>query len=332
VRTLTACRSANLGAMPTPWSIRPRYSGENSTKALRWTALADLVSAQHGVVARRQLLQLGFTSSAIEHWLAAGYLLRIYRGVYAVGRADLRREGHFLAAVLACGQGAALSHLAAAAHRGLLRSSASRIDVTVAPRRRVRPHPRIRAHRARLDPADVVPLKAIPTTSVERTLLDLADVVAPERLREAFEQTHRLRVFDLASMRAVLERSPGRRGLRVLNALLAEGWEEPPELRSGAERELLELIRAAGLPLPVTNTYLEGILVDACWPRHRLVVEIDSYAYHSSPGQFETDHERTEVLQRAGCVVIRFTARRLRRHPGAVIAAIRGALDRAIAA
>ena len=317
--------------MPPPWSIRGSMATHRSTKG-RLDALAGLVAAQHGVVSRAQLLSLGFDGSWIKRRLASGYLIRIYRGVYAIGRGDLRREGHFMAAVLACGEGAALSHLAAMAHWGLLASAASKIDVTIPRRRRVGSGPRLRVHRARLSPGDITRFRRIPTTTVERTLLDLADVVSSDRVREAFEQAQSRHLLDVDSMRALLARSPGRRGLAVVGGLVEDAADEPPELRSRAERELLDLIRAAGLPLPVTNAVVDGITVDAFWPRHGLVVEVDGYAYHRSRRQFETDHERTELLQRAGLAVMRFTARRIREHRGEVAAAIRVALERAAGA
>jgi very-short-patch-repair endonuclease len=290
------------------------------------TALARLVSAQHGVLSRAQLRGLGFGDTWIKRRIASGHLIRIYRGVYAVGHAQLTRQGHWMAAVLAGGQGALLSHLSAAAHWGLLHTASSRIDITVPSPKRRQAQAGLRIHRARLDESDCLLHKRIPVTSPSRTLLDLADVVPPNRVREAYEQSERLGRFDLATMHSLIARSPGRRGLKVLRRLLAESQDDPPELRSGVEREFLELIRAAGLPLPATNVVVEGLTVDAYWPRHGLVVELDTYGYHGSRAKFEDDRERTEHLQRAGLDCRRFTGRRVRQQPAAVVATVRKAL------
>lgn len=293
--------------------------------------LARLAARQHGVVSRTQLIALGFAEATIDRWVRQGRLIRIHRGVYAVGHDRLRREGRWLAAVLTYGDGAVLSHRSAAAHWDLLSTSASRIDVTVPSPRRPVARDGLRVHRARLHPADRSLRERIPVTSPSRTLLDLADVALPSQLRSAYEASLRLGLFDLRAMRPLLDRSPGRRGLKALGELLAEGEDEPPDLRSELERDFLDLIRAAELPIPSTNVVVEGLLVDAYWPAHGLVVELDSYGYHRSRSQFERDHEGTERLQRAGFEVLRFTRRRVRGQPAAVVRAVRVALERAAA-
>ena len=140
--------------------------------------------------------------------------------------------------------------------------------------------------------------------------------------------SQRIGLFDRRTLTALLDRSPGRRGLKPIRGLLAEARDDPPELRSGLERDFLGLIRAAGLPLPATNVVVEGVLVDCYWPRHGLVVELDGYAYHRSREAFERDHARTELLQDAGIEVRRFTDRRIDDQPGEVVASVRAALAR----
>ncbi len=159
-----------------------------------------------------------------------------------------------------------------------------------------------------------------------RTLLDLADVIPADRVRHAYEQSHRLGLYDLYPLQELLARSPGRRGLKILRALIAEANPYPPDLRSGLEQAFLDLLRAAGIPLPETNVVVEGICVDCYWPAQRLVVELDSYAYHSSVAAFEADRERTERLQRAGHRVLRFTDRRLDADPKGVVETVWAAL------
>jgi very-short-patch-repair endonuclease len=269
---------------------------------------------------------MGFTPKAIEHWIQVGYFNPVYPGVYAVGHPDLSRHGHFMAAVLACGDGALLSHVTAAVHWGLLRSAASRIDITVPSPRRVRAQHPIRIHRAGLHHDDYRLHEHIPVTGPARTLIDLADVVPANRIREAYEQSQRVGLFDRAELTALIARTNGRRGLKVIGRLLAEATDDPPELRSRLEREFLDLLRAAGIPLPATNVVVEGLVVDAYWPEHGLVVELDGYGYHHSREAFERDHERDEILANAGLAVRRFTHSRLHNHPESVMETMRTAL------
>jgi hypothetical protein len=155
----------------------------------------------------------------------------------------------------------------------------------------------------------------------------LADVVRPSSVRRAFEEAVRSGVFDLDTLGALLRRSPGRRGLRMLAELLAESVDSPPTVRSRLEQDFCDLIRSAGLPTPSANAMVAGIEVDALWPRQRLVVELDGYAYHRSRAAFERDRKRDERLQLAGFRVVRFTARRLHRDPVAVQRTIRRLLE-----
>jgi predicted transcriptional regulator of viral defense system len=290
-------------------------------------ALAQLAARQHGVVATRNLAALGFPRSTITRHVAAGRLFRVFRGVYAVGHPRLSRRGRWMAAALAYGQNALVSHRSAAALWGLLPPADGRIDVTVDKGARRAGRAGVRLHRARLHPDDRSLRDAIPLTSPSRTLLDLADVARSSTVRRAFEEAERLRIFDLRALRALLRRSRGRRGLRVLGELLAEGSDLPPTVRSELEREFRDLIRSAGLPMPVANAVVAGIEVDALWPGQRLVVELDGYDYHRPRAAFERDRERDERLLLAGLRVVRFTAKRLRQHPVAIERTIRRMLE-----
>jgi hypothetical protein len=270
---------------------------------------------------------LGFAKSTITRRVAAGRLFRVFRGVYAVGHPRLSRRGSWMAAVLTYGSGALLSHRSAAALWGLLPPSDGRIDVTVERGARREGRLGVRLHRARLHPDDRSVRDAIPLTSPARTLVDLADVARPSTVRRAFEEAERLRIFDLHALSALLRRSRGRRGLRVLGELLAEGQDSPPTVRSQLERDFRDLIRSAGLPMPAMNVMVAGFEVDALWPQQGLVVELDGYDYHRSRLAFERDRERDERLQLTGLRVVRFTARRLRDDPGAVLRTIRRLLE-----
>ena len=166
----------------------------------------------------------------------------------------------------------------------------------------------------------------IPSTTVARTLVDLAGVEQPRRLRRALEQSLVLRVFDLRAMEAVLDRAHGRRGTGTLRRLLAEIADEPPFTNSELERRFLELLRQAGLPLPVLNGLIAGYEVDFHWPAHRLVVETDGRATHGHAMAFQSDRRRDLELELAGWHVLRITWRQVVHEPERVAALLRSRL------
>jgi Protein of unknown function (DUF559) len=288
-------------------------------------AIAELARRQHGVVAHRQLIALGLGPDAIQHRIAVGRLNRIHLGVYAVGHTAPSREGRWMAAVLACGRGAALSHHSAAALWGIRESGRARVDVTV-PARGRRPRRGIHLHcPRRIEPRDATARNGIPVTTPARTLFDLAAILSSTQLHRAFEAAERLELLNLAAIEDALARSRGRRGLRALKAV-AEAYTPAPDVRSEAECLLVDLCRRSGLPLPATNVLVEGLLVDAFWPRHGLIVEVDGYEFHHTRQAFERDRERDAVLTLGGYRVIRVTCRRLLRKPAAVADTIRSLL------
>jgi hypothetical protein len=214
-----------------------------------WRAVAELAARQRGVVSLEQLRACGVGRGAVEKAVRAGRLHRLYRGVYAVGHAHLGREGRRLAAVLACGEGAVLSHRTGAAHWGLLETNQARVDVTA--RRGRREVAGIRLHWSRsLTPRDTTTHDGIPITSIARTLLDLAATTRPDRLERALAQAERLRLYDHAAIADVLSRSNGHRGKQDLTRATAQ---EPKLTRNELEAKFLQLVRQAGLPEPQTN-------------------------------------------------------------------------------
>ncbi len=273
--------------------------------------LARIAARQHGVVGIRQLYTLGYSRGTIDRMVASGRLHRISRGVYAVGHARLSRKGRWMAAVIACGSNAVLSHRAAAALHDLRPVAAGPIDVT-APGRWARRVKRVRSHSARrLDPADITVVDGIPVTTIARTLLDLAETVRPQQLRLALEAAERLERFDLNAINATIERNPGRRGIKPLTAALADINGPPPWTRSELEREFLAFIREHGFPEPQANVVVAGFTVDFFWPEQRLVAETDSYTFHRTRAQFERDRRRDVALQLRDLKVIRPTQRRI---------------------
>ena len=288
--------------------------------------IAELARRQHGVVAYRQLVEMGFGRGAIEHRIACGRLHRVHRGVYAVGHRRISSRGLCMAAVLACGPGAVASHRWAAAIWGIRPNASRTVDVTTQGRSR---HPRrgIRVHNARrLHPDDWTTRDGIPITTVARTLLDLAETVRRQQLRRAFEHAERLRLLDIRALEELCKRSRGRRGLRPLKALLAEAKGPPPATRSDLEDRFLDLVREANLPLPVVNGLVEGFEVDMHWPERQLVVELDSRAWHGTDAAFERDRMRDTELQLAEHRVLRITHRRLEGAPESVVSDLRRAL------
>jgi very-short-patch-repair endonuclease len=285
--------------------------------------VAALASRQHGVVSAAQLRALGLTARGIEVRLRARRLFRLHRGVYAVGHTALTSPGRDLAAVLACGPGALLSHRSAARRWGLLRSSSPRIEVT-APRAR-KPRPGIVVHRSRsLVPDDAATVDGIPVTGVARTLVDLAEVVDAGRLERALNEAEVLQLFDLDALLATLERLHGRRGARRVRRALAAYIPEPRFTRGEAERRFLRLCSEHGLPAPETNTWIGEQEVDAYWPDARLAVEVDSRIYHATSRAFEEDRRRDRGLAALGIQVNRVTWRDMR--DGARLAAELGAI------
>lgn len=274
--------------------------------------IAALAQRQYGVATLDQLLALGLGEHGLYERVRTKRLIRLHRGVYAVGHRQLRREGYWLAAVLACGPGAVLSYVGAAELWSVRRSSAGVIDVTVPSRAgRVR-RKGIRIHRSsRLGRQDVTVKDGIPVTTVARTLLDLADVLQPQALKRAIDESEHQRLFDLTALIAVVNRNPGRRGATLLRAAA-----DPPHLtRSELENRFLAFCTRHNLPEPHTNQMLLGYEVDALWPHAKVVIELDGYAAHGTRKAFQADRKRDRRLVLAGFRPIRVTALDLRDEP-----------------
>ncbi len=267
-----------------------------------------MAGRQWGVVSRGQLAALGVSRHTTDHWLRAGRLRRLHQGVYAVGHAALRPEGHRLAAVLACGPGAVLSHRTAAAHWGLLRTDQTRIDVT-APRGR-HGAPGIRLHRSRsLDAQDTTHHQGIPTTTVSRTLLDLASSARPSELERALAQSERLQLYDHRATTDVLARANGHKGTQALAQATSR---KPKWTQNEWEAEFLDLIRRAGLPEPETNDAFHVPDYGHCepdfhWPQQRVIVETDGFETHGTRQAFRNDRAKDAALTAAGHSILRFT-------------------------
>jgi predicted transcriptional regulator of viral defense system len=291
-------------------AIASTWSTESRTPP-RDRVIANLAERQHGVVALPQLLALGLAESSVRERVRAGRLHRVHRGVYAIGHSVLSSEGRLIAAVLASGPGALLSHRSAAALHGLRPDNRPVIDVT-SPRRGLhRVGPIRRHHSGTLSETDRSVVDGIPCTSVARTLLDLAEEVDRQGLRRACNQAEVLRIFDLAELEDVLSRSDGRRGAPVLREILASGRIGEAITRNDLEEAFLTLCDQAGLPVPRVNAWipLEGgdVEADFYWPEYRLIAETDGGETHDTPHAFQADRRRDQKLMRAGYRVVRFT-------------------------
>jgi predicted transcriptional regulator of viral defense system len=209
----------------------------------------ELARKQHRVVGRQQLLELGLKRDAIRRRVRNKRLHPIHDGVYAVGLPDIEWNGFLIAAVLACGDGAVLSHRTAASHWGLIDSSTRAIHVTV-PGSNKPEVKGVTVHLTRqLTEADWSHETEIPVTSLARTLVDFAGIARPGELIPAIEQAERLRILDMRAVDEVLKRSNGRRGTTALRKALKELHGEPPDLRSRLE-PLPQLLQATQAPHP----------------------------------------------------------------------------------
>lgn len=261
-------------------------------------ALARIAADQHGVVTTAQLRCVGFDKSAIDRRVKAGRLLRVHRGVYAVGHLPPSPHARAMAAVLACGPNALLSHRSAGALYGLIRHDGP-VDITSPTNRS---HAGITLHRSQTTERTIH--YGIPTTTPARTLIDLADVLDPTRLTRAVNEA-RLRTLltDTALIEAI-EAAPGRR----TNGLLPTH----APTRSAFEDAFLRFIDRYDLPHPEVNAHLHGYEVDMLFRAQRLVVELDGRNHQHT---FEADRERDAHLLAHGFATLRITWPRLTRTP-----------------
>jgi very-short-patch-repair endonuclease len=289
-------------------------------------AIAEIASRQDNLIASDQLLALGVGRGAIAHRLSTGRWQRLHNGVYLIGPAPPTPRARARAALLACGEGAVLSHRTAAELYGLLTAEdAGEIHITV-PARNPGQREGVKVHRVAELPAHELAIRdGLPLTSPARTIRDMA-ATAPVRETERILAEARFRglVRDRELLRTI-DRAPTRRGSSVLRALL-QAEVESGYTRSAAERLMLKLTRSAGLPKPLVNEPLLGYVVDFLWPAQRVVVEVDGYRFHGNRAKFESDRRRDQRLVAAGYRVIHVTWIQMRNEPLAVIASIAQAL------
>ena len=289
--------------------------------------VSDLAEVQHGVVAVAQLLAIGLSRSQIAFRVRTGRLHAVEYGVYAVGHRLLTREGRWMAAVLSCGEGAVLSHRAAAAHWRILPPPSELIDVTVSRRSGLRKRERIRIHRVTSLLHDEHTLHdGIPITTVARTLVDVAAGGRRRTVERAVEESERRRLFDLAAVDAVLERHPRRPGAPLLRAVLAGYRDDHLRTRMELERLFLGLCEEHRIPRPEVNAFVGPYEVDLLWREAGLIAECDGWSTHATRAAFERDRARDAWLTARGYRVVRFTWRRALSVPGEVADLLRSLL------
>jgi hypothetical protein len=265
--------------------------------------LGRLAQRQWGVVTRAQLIEVGLRDRGIAEWVRVGRLRRLYQGVYAVGHDRLMREGRWLAAVMACGPGAALSHRDAAVLWDLRQSNSAYIDVIV-PSQSGRKRAGLRIHRSsRLRRAEVTVRHGIPVTTVARTLLDLADVLERQALKRVINEAEYLNRLDMAALNAVVSANPGRRSAELIGAVGGAGH----RTRSQLEDRFLALLERHGVEEPESGVWIEGYEADFLWRRAGLVVELDGLAAHRTTAAMKGDRRRDRILWRAGFRTMRLT-------------------------
>ena len=299
---------------------------ERATSVRLWPAVAKVAAGQWGVIAVRQLRELGVSHSTISRWVAEGRLHRLYAGVYAVGHPAVPIEGKLAAARFSAGAGATLSHQTALWLWKLAEEPPAQIHISVPDRRR-HPAPEIRLHHPRT--LERTTYWRLPVTPVARTLRDVAVAAPLARVRRALADAEFHGLVELDDVQATLGR--GRPGSGRLRAALRAHMPELAVTRSELERRFLELCESAGLPIPEVNVFVCGYLVDAFWAERRVVVELDGHRGHRSPAQLERDHQRDLALRGAGHDVRRYTWRQVTRQTQLVEADLRAALQQAAA-
>lgn len=282
---------------------------------------------QHGVFATWQLLEQGLNERTVTSRRAGGLLVPLHQGVYALAHTRLTREGRSMAAVLACGPGAILSHFDAGRLWGMC-GSRGPIEVL---RQSGGFHPKghrgVKLHQTRrLEPYEVTVERGIPVTVMERVLLDAAGRTDAKRLERMFVQAYKRDDFSWPRLARVTSRRRGCKGIGKLRRIALEVDPEALETRSPSEIDFLALWREVDDLTPSVNVLVDGHLVDFLWSEQKVIVETDSWSYHGDPLAFEKDYQRDVELTAAGYDVHRTTAKMLERDPDPFLQNVRRAL------
>jgi very-short-patch-repair endonuclease len=279
--------------------------------------VAGLAGRQHGIVARWQLLRLGLTEQMIKTRVRHGGLHRFHRGVYAYGHRSITIESRWMAAVLAFGPDAVLSHRSAGQLWGLVPRSSIAPEITKPRRAGERPH--LVVHRGQLPGDEVVRVRGIPVTSVPRTMFDLAGMLKEREVERAWNEMEVRKYTDPLSVPDLMERYPGRKGSVVLARLAGRKTLPVGITRNDLEEAFLALVDRHGLPRPRMNVHipLRGRFyeIDCFWEELRVAIELDGGGAHGTTRAFQKDRERDRILLAEGYRPARITWDQLQHTP-----------------
>jgi very-short-patch-repair endonuclease len=282
--------------------------------------ILEIAARQHSVVTHQQLRQAQLSRGAIEHRLRTGTLRSVHRGVYRTGPTTPKYQAE-AAALLACGDEAALTHRTSAAILLIMPEPQPGEPVHISGPRTLRgPRSGVTLHRVGRLPDDEVERRhGLVISSAPRTILDLAASLGPWELERVLAHAERRELVTLEQVRAIVGRYPRRPGSGKLQTLL-DDIDEPALTRSPPELRFLKKLRAAGVPEPRTNAMIHGMEVDLLFPEYGLAVEIDGFRFHRQRPAFENDRSRDTALAARGIMVLRFTPRQLAKEPDKVLA------------
>lgn len=285
--------------------------------------IATIARTQHGVVAHAQLLAAELTEREIYLRVQDGSLISIHFGVYRAGHDAPSLLATYMAAVLACGEGALLSGRAAGRLLDLVREAATP-EVTAPVQRLV---PGVLTHRARRVARHGMVSRGIPVTTVPETLVDLAAVLRRPPLARACHEAQVKHDTEPRDIEAVIARRWNSKGVRNLKAILRG---DVHVTLSRLESRFIALLKRERLPLPITNRPAGGRYVDCRWPAHRLTVELDSYRYHRSRHSWERDRQREREARLRGDEFRRFTWEDVTADTSYLLRELRALLNRAV--
>lgn len=270
---------------------------DNRTTRERIGAIAG---RQHGRIHWRQLTDSGASGFTIQHWVSQGYLTKVLPKVYAVGHTAKNRDADLWAAILYAGPGAMLSHQTAGHHLGIVDRPPQRIEVST--HRRIKPAPGVRVFGQR--ELERSTHREMPVTVTAQTVLDIAATATERTLRRALAHLDYGRALDVRALHDICGR--GRPGSVNLRAALMNHEPRRAHTNGRLEEEFLERLRRHDLPVPELNQWIAGIQVDAYWPDHRLVVELDGAGNHMTVAQLRRDRANELTLRSQGLTVLRY--------------------------
>jgi very-short-patch-repair endonuclease len=274
--------------------------------------IAEIAGRQFGAISLAQLLEAGLTYREVMSRVKRGYLHRLYRGVYAVGHRNIGPQGRLIAALLAFGDDAFLSHRTSAGVWGLRPIATKRIEVTV-PGPKVRLRRGLVVHRTRTPPdaGDLAVRNGLRVSSVSRMLIELAVNETPRELDRLITQSVRKQIFDLRAVEAALVRHERRPGVGKLKAAL-QAYRPREDRKSDLERAFDRSIVGTDIPPPLRNVQVDVWEIDCLWPEQRLALELDGRPYHVAVMDTETDRIKDAKLMRLGLRPLRITDLRFR--------------------